>query len=461
MPMPTSYSYDPDADDPGVESDEHDDDAVEFEDEAPPEPDPDEDEDDEDEDDDEDHAADVTDDETDGNETASDDGIPVPSGRKREWVPLGDLVLEYKFWTNPRKFTGLDEAKIRALADDIVGKSSTTEEGTYAGIDDPLLVVKIASNGGVVLLVLDGQRRFNAVEIGYQGGDSTEGADSILVPVAYREPEPVQWSEALARKYLREAVSNASLREGLSAFELSESAELLRGTKDLDSGKELTIADIARSIGRSESWVSKILIARKNASPKLLHRWAKGELTEEQFRDLAAAAAGDEAEQERQAQKVKTEAASGNKGEARRAAKEAAELKRQVARDERAAKKEAKKAAKEAKRAAKQEAQKDKGGKGKGKKGKGGAGVVSGPQAELPIGKDKEAPKPAKPKALPSIAIDDLLDQVKRHPPTNDLVKGIVLGIQVASGRLDFDGLPPAWGKYITHLHGKSDKRSK
>lgn len=380
-------------------------------------------------------------------------GGPTPPEGHREvrWVPLGDLQIERKFWKNPRLFTGLDDEDIQALAADIQGKTTSSDEGLFAGINEPLLVVQIKAGKNIELLVLDGQRRYLATQVAFP-----QKNDGVLVPVVDREPEPVEWSQALAQRYLREVLKVVTLRQGLSAFELSESAVRLRASNDEDTGNVMSLVKIAAIIGRSESWVSKILGARSVASPKLLDRWRKGEISEEQFRDLATGTKGDE--QDQAADKVAEARAGGDKAGARQSAKEKKEIARreaQAKKDKAKADKEAEKAKKKADKEAKRAAKKQ--GKGRGKKGP----VVAGPQADLPLAADAKpspapaAPKPKpKPKRMPDLIIDDVVAMTNKKPPTHDLVKGVVLGILVASGRLDMEGLPKQWHQYINHASG-------
>lgn len=392
-----------------------------------------------------DDAAEPVEDEADSAEPRTP--VPPEGTRETRWVALDELQLERRFWSNPRTITGLGDGDLAALAENIKLKTTSDETDMYAGIDEPMLVVQILSNGSIEQLVLDGQRRFKAAELAF-------GDLRVLVPVRDREPEPVEWSEALARKYLQEVLTSVGLRHGLSAFELSEAAMHLRGTKDETTGKELTIAAVGRIIGRSESWTSKILTARNAASPKLLARWRKGEISEEQFRDLAVGAKGEEQEQE--ADKVAEARASGDKAGARLSAKEKKEIARreaQAKKDKAKADKEAakakKKADKEAARTAKAQAKQ----KGKGKKGP----VVSGPQSDLPLSPaeiEKPAPAPAKPKAMQAVIVDDLIAMTEKKPPTHDLVKGVILGILVATGRKDMADLPKQWHQYINHVSG-------
>ncbi len=370
--------------------------------------------------------------------------VPVP-----RWTRIGDLLLEYKFWTNPRTFTGLDEVAIQALANDILAKSSTTETAVVAGIQEPLLVVQIrGANGDIDELVLDGQRRLRAAHVAKLGDDA-------LVLVRDREPEPIEWSQAVSRKYLKEVLTVVGLRRDLSAYELSEAAQHLRGAKDLDSGKELTLAQIAAAIGRSESWVSKILTARTSASPKLLHRWKRGEISEEQFRDLATGIKAPE-EQDKAAAEVTETRKSGDKGEARRNVKEQKERAR-------IADKEKRDSVKKAKADAKAKAKADRAAAKASKKEKGKKPAVMGPQADLPIAAAPKpaAPTPPKPKTMSPAIVEDLLEQARRKPPTHELVKGIILGIQAGTGRLDTGDLPKPWHTYIHHLSGTKPEKSK
>jgi hypothetical protein len=364
------------------------------------------------------------------------------AARAPRWVRAGDLLLEYKHWRNPRTLTGLDPVSLQALADDIRKKSVPTATSVMTGIEESLWVVRIARGNGVVdELVIDGQRRMRALELTDLGPDA-------LVPVRDREPEAVVWTKELAQRYFAEVHKTVALREGLSAYELSESAQDLRASNDPDTGNIYTMAKIGEILGRSESWISKILTARKSASAKLLGRWRDGEISEEQFRDLAAGSRG--SEQDSAADKVAGARAAGDKAEARRAAKEQKEI---AKRDAKSARDQAKadKAAAKAKAKADKEAARQAKRQGKGKKGP----VVTGPQTDLSLAAEPEKPAPA-PKAKPmqGVIIDDIVAMSEKKPPTHDLVKGVILGILVAAGRLDMAQLPKQWHQYVNHAAG-------
>jgi hypothetical protein len=371
-----------------------------------------------------------------GPEAADAEGIADAeiAARAPRWVPMSDLHLDYKFWSNPRRITGLDPASLQAMADDIAMKTANDGDRILAGIDDPLTVVRIAKGKGQeIQLVIDGQRRYRAAELAYPGQ-----AGETLVPVRDREPEAVTWSQETSLKYLSEVLKVVGLREGLSAFELSESAERLRDSTDPATGKKRTLDQIAVVLHRSPSWVSKTLTARSKASNKLLVRWEDNELTEEQFYDLAVGVA-DHQEQLEVADKVTEARKSGDKATARTTAKELRERAKIQAKEAR----DAAKAAKADKK--RQKAEKKKG------------PVVRGPQASLPLKAKPEPDAPAappRPKPMHFAAIQDTLEQAKRRPPTADIVRGILLGMSVAAGISDAADLPKAWHKYVHHLAG-------
>ena len=342
------------------------------------------------------------------------------------YVRLGDLRTEYKLWTNPRSVTGLDDQSIGELAASIkhYTRSEVDSGVTYVGIQDPLKVVMIRRNGTVDHLVVDGQRRLRATQIAVP-------IDDALVPVIDREPAPVEWTQELADKYLLEALETVGTRAGLSSFELSESADRLRKSKDPTTGKEYTLATISRAVGRSESWVSKILTARGAASPKLMLTWQSGEITDEQFKDLAVAKP---AAQAKAAEAVVDARKQGNKVTGRTLAKET-------------------KAAAKATKAAK---------------------AVPEPKAGKPTkasktsskdGGQEEMPATAPRKPPPFAVIEDLLGLADKRPPTHDYVKGLMDGARWASGLMDAGLFGKPWQAYMHHVQGtpagKAGKASK
>lgn len=318
------------------------------------------------------------------------------------WARLSELCLEYKFWMNPRSQTGLDDEKIGALAASILRGTKSEESGVFAGIEDPLEVVQINTSAGVVNLITDGQRRYLATKFAKLGDDT-------WVPVVDLEPEPVKWTADLAAKYLARALDKVGTREGLSSFELSESAERLRSSTDPDTGKDFTLDAVAATVGRSASWVSKILAARERATDVLLHSWRKGELTDEQFKDLAAV---DRRAQKKAASDVVEARKSGDVTGARTVAKE----KKALA----AAKEKAKDPAPEPKKAKK------------------------GEQAALNLPPPKKSP--------PFAVVEDMLETAVAHPPTHDYVRGMMDALKWDRGLMDAANFAKPWHTYLTHV---------
>jgi hypothetical protein len=335
------------------------------------------------------------------------------------YVPFEDLYLEYKFWANPRSQTGLDDQSIQDLAASILSgtKSSGDDEEaltTHAGVRVPLEVVMVRANGSFINLVIDGQRRHRGIE-------AADLPPDTLVPVIDLEPEPIEWTREVANAYLLRALEAVGTRAGLSSFELSESAQRLRESKDAESDKEYTLAKIARSIGRSESWVSKILAARKAASPKLLHSWKTGEITDEQFKDLASQK--DTTRQRADADAVVRARQAGDKGGARTLAKEQ------------------KLVAKAAKPPA----------------------ATAATKGATPAGKATPAtwsdvpPKAKAPDRKPPAfaVVEDFLGLAKKRPPTHDYVRGLMDGARWAVGLMDASKFGKPWEAYMRHVQGE------
>ncbi len=331
--------------------------------------------------------------------------VAAPEEPDRGWLPIGALLLEYRFWENPRSFTGLDDTSMAGLAESIRSGTQTDEDGrVYAGIRDALEVVTIAGpNATVAQLIIDGQRRFRAAQLAGMSKDT-------LVPVRFLESTPVTWSQDVAARYLARALESVGQRAQLSSYELAMSAARLRASQDPDTRKDYTLARIAAAVGRSESWVSKILTAIEAAGPKLLQRWKSGELTDEQFKDLARVK--DPGQQDDVADRAAEARAAGGRGAARQLAKEVKAKESAVA---------PKPASTPAKPSSEQ-------------------------QQSLP-------PTPPR-KPMPLAKLEDLLELAKATPPTHDMVRGILLGMQVAAGVLDSGSLPKPWTAYIERLYG-------
>lgn len=355
------------------------------------------------------------------------------------FVPQSELVVDHKNWTNPRTITGLDEASLADLGKDIKQR----------GIQVPLIVQKIWSNADrtrFTNLVLEGQRRSLAVH--------EVMPKDYEVPVVDRTVDPIELTPEAADELMLDMLSVATKRDGLSSFELSEVAERLRK-------RERKLSDISKAIGRSEGWISKILKARSTSTPKLLLRWRKGEITDEQFKELAEVKEPER--QEAAVAEVVKARKSGDLTEARLRSKEVKEGEKQ-----------------------------------KGKlclvRGPNGEkcmrtnghdqadgpctdGVstswrpsgwvddaprtVKGPQVDLfkddpvPV---KPAPKPKKPMTA-RIALEELVSMRDRRPPTHDYVKGIVDGVLYALAEIGPEDFARPWTAYLARIDGSGAKK--
>lgn len=341
-------------------------------------------------------------------------------------VPLSSLALEHTNWANPRLLTGLAGKEIEELAEDIKAKHKA---GHPSGIEVPLHVVMVKTlNDDYINLTIDGQRRYLAASLVLPKNHPIEVIDLV--------PEAIELTPDRADELMLRALSIGSKREGLSGFELSEVSERLR-----NRGK--TLLEIGQAIKKSESWVSKILKARSLATPKLMLTWRKGDITEEQFKELANQK--DSEKQEAATADVVKARKSGDKSEARVKAKEIKER-------ERVAKRREKDSEVELERRAEP---KDKNGAPK--------------QADMwrtppPVAEPKSDPKPTKPAIKkPSAAeLEQMLELATNRPPTHDYVKGMMDGVRHALGLLLLEDAAKPWHQYILRLGGTTrPKKSK
>jgi hypothetical protein len=322
------------------------------------------------------------------------------------YVKLADLIVDHTNWQNPRTITGLDDSEIAELGADIKAR----------GIQVALNVQKITTKGGGVSnLVLDGQRRFLAAS-----EFLPKDAD---IPVVDRSIEPIELTPEAADQLMLDVLAIGTKREGLSSYELSEVAERLRK-------RGRTLGEIGRAIGRDESWVSKILKARSTATTKLMHKWRKGEVTDEQFKDLAAVK--DPEKQSEATKEVVKLRESGDQAEARVRAKEIAET---------------------AKRETKTNGHATNGHSSVPKV------AVTGDQVPMFEDRSKPAkPAPAKPEAkkMTSRAVlEDLLGLADKRPATHDYVKGVMDGVRFALGEIGPEEFSKAWKIYLARVDGK------
>lgn len=310
--------------------------------------------------------------------------------QNRRLVELGDLRLEYKGFKNPRTFTGLDDVEIDLFAENV----------KKHGIEVPPAVVQIKANGDIINLVIDGQRRTLAATKVYGKKHAIEVID--LEPVAV-DLTPDKVAELTER-----ALNITTNREALSSYELCEAAAQLRA-QGLKNGR------IATALHKSDTWVSKMLTAKDSASPKLMLSWQKGEITDEQFKDLAKQKGS---EQSKSLDDVKAARESGDRAAARAVAREVAETS---------------KAEKTA---------------GKTKP------VVKGPQEDLfkeHKPKEDDGPKPPS-----KVVLQDMVGLAAKKPPVHEYVKGVLDGIRVALGFTNPEKLGKPWITYLARCEGRA-----
>jgi ParB-like chromosome segregation protein Spo0J len=319
-------------------------------------------------------------------------------------VTLASLHLEHPRWLNPRTFTGLDDKSLAEFGKEIKER----------GLLDPPKVQKVSFNGDIINLVIDGQRRVRAAM------DVMPKSTKIEVVDRTEKPIELTWEES--DEILLEVLAMASYREGLSSFELSEVAERMRN-------RDRKIVEIAKAVDRDESWVSKILKARATASPKLMLSWRKGQVTDEQFKELAAVKDPD-----RQAEVTKEVVDTRAKGDNAEARQRVKELTEQFKQDEAKAK------------------------KADAKPKTNGHKLVpadGGHQAEM------WAPPPPVVKKNPTTprhVLEEMVALADKRAPTHDWVKGMMSGVRYALGEIDADEFPKPWRDYLARLGGTGKK---
>lgn len=321
---------------------------------------------------------------------------------EKRFVELGKLHLEHAMFLNPRTLTGLDDKEIAALGEDIKERD----------LQVPPKVQQIKWNNLIIDLVIDGQRRVK--------GALTVWPKNRKIEVSDRTAEPLEMTRELADELMLDALAIGQKREGLSSFELSEVAESMR------SRENVTLDDISKAIGKSPSWISKMLKARATASPKLLGSWRSKKISDEMFKDLASVSP---VEQTAGIETALATRETGDKAEARTQAKELAAKAKSKDKD-------------------------------KTKATNGHTPVVSGEQTHMwekpPAVKEKKT-GPAK------AMLEDLSKLAEERPPTHDYAKGVLEGVQWTLGHLEEIELGKPWRAYLDRLAGKpkAAKKSK
>lgn len=328
------------------------------------------------------------------------------------WAPLHTLVTKVGNVSNVRTVTGLDEASIDDLANEIDAAKR---------IEVPLIVQKVEYAGKVYDFLWDGQRRHLALERLFA---KKKIPKDFLVPVIDRSPEPVNADDpAFVAEVITSQLRIALDREGLSSFELCAAAAQLLSAKKKQS-------EVAKIIGMSETWVSRMMTAWKHATEDLKSALRENRITDEQFKDLAMVK-----EPERQAEATKEFVELRAKND-KQSLSEAAAMSKIIADKERAKAQ----AAKPAKAAAKKPAAKSK-----------------APEKE----RSKAAPAPAPEKEKrerPTHAQIASIAKLRgeRSGAKHAYVRGIVDFAAVLIGEISMDDLKGPWKAYVKALHKSS-----
>jgi hypothetical protein len=318
-------------------------------------------------------------------------------------VTLDHLVLEHPMWKNPRTITALGNKDLLDLGEDLVER----------GQKQDVLVQQIKmEDGSIIELVIDGQRRCLALEL--QCKTKKKSKSSVEVRVTDYLPSPVELTIESSDRMLLDALAVGIKRAGLSSFEQTEAAVALR-----NHNPERTMSDVGMAIGRSESWVSRMVRARSLASPKLVTAWSKGKVTDEQFKDLADINPHDRQEE------ALGESLGLREGGGREAKAEARNKLKEKAQTAKAEKKAAKQAKKPAK--AKKESKK----------------------AKATNGHAKSNPDVFS-KAKPGLA--EITGLIKMKKPSDPYVKGLMDGALYAQGEIAPDEFKPAWRTYLKQV---------
>ncbi len=322
------------------------------------------------------------------------EAMELNTGRR---VNAGDMVLEHPMWKNPRSITGLAEKELIEFGEDIV------ERGQI--VNCIVQRVKADNDQGFVELTLDGQRRVRGV-LAYLKSKKKSAKD-FQFKVVDLYPEVLELTEESSDRMLLDIIAAAVKRAPIGSYEQTEAAMLLINRN------EMSLKQIGDAIGRSESWVSRMVKARRLASDKLLKEWAQGKLTDEQFKDLADIQGHDHQNAALEEAKEMAKSGRSGKAEARNALKEKAAKAKAEKKAKAADKPKSKKAAKRAEKKAK--------------------AAKANPDTLLS----------KKPQLSELVA----LTEIKK--PTDPYVLGLMHGAQIGMGKMSVDDLKPAFRTYL------------
>lgn len=354
----------------------------------------------------------------------------------------GKVLAEF---INPRTHSALSPDEINELAANIKDR----------GLEVPLSVRRVTvppgpgreGYEGEHWVVIDGQRRLLALKTLFT--EDKLASDDIPVVVKDGDVGAVEFTPSAAAVLLKDSLAISTQRGGLSSYELAQAGLRLKAA-------DTKPPEIAAAIGRSPTWVSRILGACKSASPEVLDAWRQGKLTDEKFKDLAAAAKSKQAEVLHEVLELE---ATGDKSAARAIAKVNAPAPRATKAAEKAARGEAKVTA----LGKKYEASLDGSGASGGKSGGANLGMGGG---KTPGGSGVAAKewKPEKEKPLrikPSPArIQEFVELRKNEPSSDQYVRGLLDGIAFAAGEISEDTFAKAYKTWFAAVAKRGIKTS-
>ncbi len=249
-------------------------------------------------------------------------------GHMTRTITLDLLRLDHPLWTNPRTVSGMSDAELDELGDDLLDRGQQLDitvqmvydsprsraewpaadplpaepvvvrdlEGMDPAEADPSPDSEVDADADAptmegdisepFALVLDGQRRVLALTRACKR--RKKGLRTVEVKVSDYSEGAVEFTAAYAGTLFENITAAAIHRKGLSSYEQLEAAR-----KGLARGR--TMAQAAKTINRSESWVSRMNRAYDRAGPSLIDLWKAGKVTDEYFKDLADVKGGTEA----------------------------------------------------------------------------------------------------------------------------------------------------------------------
>ena len=175
-----------------------------------------------------------------------------------EYIPYENLKLQSDEFTNPRTRTGLDD--IDELAEDIAAR----------GLLYPLLVWTHDN------IIIGGQRRYLAI-----GKLIDQGRWPQIRSIIWRPPNqvPIIYFDGGTLEEARSAALADGLhRRDISQYEIAEYISTMKGSQD----------DIAQKIGKSRTFVNKLLKTWNSACPELKEIWCEDKIPYETVKQIAA-----------------------------------------------------------------------------------------------------------------------------------------------------------------------------